>query len=376
MEKQILLSTYNIKIRKDNKWTSTLVFLGLALFIRIALFFVSGNSNIVETGYSSSFYPYISMFLGYISNIIPFSIAEFLLLAICLIIITLFFAIFANRSFFVKNIVAILHFILRLFALIYILFYLLWGFNYYREDYLALANIDEYLANHDELMDLTFNIIDKANLTREVLHEDANGVFILDDKFEDLSRIANVGFNNYIVGNLDLGRNFIRVKPVFLSKYMSYTGITGIFIPFTSEANVNVDIPHQSLLSTITHEIAHQKGFAKEEEANFIAYKANINNPDQRFQYSGYYLAMQHLMNEVYRESREDYFLLYSKLSDAVKRDIEHSRDYWATKEGNIRKTATKLNDTYLKVNNQTNGVKSYRGVVRLLLAEYNDQKD
>lgn len=154
---------------------------------------------------------------------------------------------------------------------------------------------------------------------------------------------------------------------------MSYTGIAGIYIPFTSEANINTDIPHSSILTTLSHEIAHQRGFAKEDEANFIAYKANINHPDERFQYSSHYFAMNQLLNEVYRQNKDDYSLLYQEISHAVRRDLDYSRDYWALRQGKVREKATSMNDNYLKANNQSQGVKSYSGVVNLLLAEYKD---
>ena len=147
----------------------------------------------------------------------------------------------------------------------------------------------------------------------------------------------------------------------------------GIYIPFTTEPTINSDIPYQNLLSTISHEIAHQRGFAKEEEANFLAYRANISNSDERFQYSGYYLAMQYLMKEIYNESREEYFLLYKEINDAVKRDMDHVRDYWKVKEGKVEEAVTTMNDNYLKANNQKAGIRSYNGVVKLLLSEYKE---
>lgn len=205
--------------------------------------------------------------------------------------------------------------------------------------------------------------------------EDENGVFIIDDDFQKLSQLAQDGFKNYNLGNLSLSGNYSNAKQVLSSYYMSYTGIMGIYIPFTFEPNVNKDIPYHNLLSTMCHEMAHQRGFAKEDEANFIAYKTSINNPDQRFQYSGYHLAFQYLMKDIYLESKDEYFLLYTQLSDAVKRDLDYGRDYWHSKESKAEKVATTMNDTYLKINNQKDGIKSYSGVVKLLLADYKNLK-
>ncbi|MDD2447652.1 MAG: DUF3810 domain-containing protein [Tissierellia bacterium] len=370
----ILFTSDYKKSSGANKWTCTLILLSLALITRIILFFAAKNPSQVESLYSASIYPYIAGLVGSISGIIPFSIAETFLILTPLLIIIGLIAIIKKPSLFLNNINSILHYIVRFLAVIYILFYFLWGFNYYRPDYSVIANMDEASVTYTDLKKLTIFMIEKTNEKRDALPEDENGLFFINESFKSLGAISNKGFDDYKVGTFSLDRNFSRIKPVSLSKFMSYTGVMGIYIPFTSEPTINVDIPPQNLLSTISHEIAHQKGFAKEEEANFIAYKANINNPDERFQYSGYYLALTYLINEVYEESRQDYFLLYTELSDAVKRDMAFASDYWTSKEGRIEDAVTTMNDNYLKANNQADGVKSYGGVVKLLLTEYKDQ--
>lgn len=376
MQENILFQTKSIKGQKSNRWIITFVLIGLALATRIILLFAASNADLVEKLYSSTIYPYIAKALGFFSGFVPFSIAEALLLLIILFILIALITIILKPRFIFNNSKTIFHYIVRLLATIYVLFYFLWGFNYFRHDYLFIANMNEAHASYSELKELTTIMIEKSNEIRELLSEDDDGVILIEESFKELGMMANDGFTNYKVGNIDLSGKYGPIKPVFLSKYMSYTGISGIYIPFTSEPTINMDIPNHSLFSTIAHEIAHQRGFAKEDEANFIAYKASINNPDERFQYSGYYLALNHLLNEVYRENREDYMDLYTNLSDAVKRDMELSRDYWKSKDGKVRERVNNMNDNYLKANNQVDGVKSYNGVVNLLLAEYKEEKN
>src|SRR5690554_931183 len=74
-------------LKKSFKWTSTLLFLGLALITRILLFFAAKNPFLVERLYSSSIYPYIAKGIGFISNLIPFSIAEIFLILIVFVIL-------------------------------------------------------------------------------------------------------------------------------------------------------------------------------------------------------------------------------------------------------------------------------------------------
>ncbi len=375
MGNNILFNTQFIKAKRSNKWPLTFFLLGLALATWIILLFAARNPNLVENLYSSTIYPYIAKGTGFLSGIVPFSIVEAAIILLIPFIISVIIIIIIKPRLILNNFTKIFHYIVRLLATIYVLFYLLWGFNYFRQDYAYIANMNDSPTTYTDLKELTLIMIEKSNETRKSLPEDDNGVFLIEDSFSDLGRMANDGFTNYKVGDIDLSGNYGRIKPVFLSKYMSYTGITGIFIPFTAEATINTDAPNHALLSSITHEMAHQRGFAKEDEANFIAYKANINNPDERFQYSGYYLAMNHLLNEVYRENPDDYMLLFTNLNDGVKRDMEYASQYWKSKEGRIQESVNNMNDNYLKANNQTEGIKSYNGVVRLLLSEYMDQE-
>lgn len=374
--KEIVMKSNFKKRSVANKWLITTILITFAILTWVLTQIAANNPSMVEKYYSSTLYPYIGMSLGTINSLVPFSNAEIALILLLMGALIAVVFIIIKPKIFLNNINNISHISIRLLALIYILFYFLWGFNYFRKDYMYLANMNGEIGTVEDLIALTEEIIQNLNDTRINLKEDDNGVFHIDEDFFELSNLAQHGFKNYTVGSINLDGKYGQAKPVLLSKYMAYTGIMGIYIPFTAEPNVNKDIPPQSILSTITHEMAHQRGFAKEEEANFIAYKANINNPDIRFKYSGYYLATQYLLNEIYIEDKETYFSLYSKLSDAVIRDMDYSREYWKSKEGKTEEIVTNMNDNYLKANNQTEGVRSYNGVIRLLLAEYKSNKD
>ncbi|RBP66702.1 uncharacterized protein DUF3810 [Alkalibaculum bacchi] len=344
------------------------IFIAFIAFLTWLLtIFASKNPETVESMYSSTIYPYIAKFLSAFNGFVPISLAEILLFVLLLFLVLL---LLKPKLFFNKK-TQFFHFLVRTISLLYIGFYLLWGFNYYRLDYIEIANMNTEPATMQELEELTVQTIRKINLVRQGLQEDSNGVFVLKDSFGELSKKAQKAF--YKEDNDLLFPINGHAKPIFLSQWMSFTGIMGIYIPYTFEPNINTDIPPQNLPSTIIHEMAHQRGFAKEEEANFIAYKVSTNHSDPIFQYSGYYLAMQYLMEEMHKLDESSYKIIYSTISDAVKRDMEYSRNYWKAKEGKAEELAHKLNDNYLKANNQTQGILSYNGVVKLLLSDFKD---
>jgi hypothetical protein len=78
------------------------------------------------------------------------------------------------------------------------------------------------------------------------------------------------------------------VKPSLFSWPGVFLGFAGYYNPFSSEAQVNTRNPLFTQPYTTCHEIAHQLGYAKENEANFVGFLAARNSPDPTFRYSVY----------------------------------------------------------------------------------------
>ena len=137
---------------------------------------------------------------------------------------------------------------------------------------------------------------------------------------------------------------------------MLYTNITGMYFPFTAEANVNTQIPMLLLPATTLHEMAHQRGIAPEDEANFTAYFVGIHHPDYDFQYSSTVLALIHTMNALSKEDYEMAKQVQALYSENLRRDLEYYSRFWDKYEGRTSEVAEKVNDTYLKSNRQVDG--------------------
>ena len=170
------------------------------------------------------------------------------------------------------------------------------------------------------------------------------------------------------------------VKPVILSKYMSYTDIVGIYCPFTMEANVNCDITDYNIPFNMCHELAHLSGYMKEDEANYIAYLACINSENNEFIYSGYISALIYSTNELYNSNINHYRDVKNKLSDEVIKDINEDSIYWKKYEDSktgqvISQVSNNVNNGYLQINGQEEGVESYNKIVTLLIADYLNMK-
>jgi hypothetical protein len=158
-------------------------------------------------------------------------------------------------------------------------------------------------------------------------------------------------------------------KAALLSLPMAYLGITGIYSPFTGEAHVNATVPEPELPFTASHEIAHARGFAREDEANYLAYLACSRHPDRDFAYSGAFVASNYALAALREADPQAYARVAAERSASVRRDLE-ALAAWARRYKGPAATASHVvNDAYLR-SQGVGGVRSYGRMVDLLLAE------
>ena len=169
-------------------------------------------------------------------------------------------------------------------------------------------------------------------------------------------------------------RYYPEAKPVFFSDILSRCQLCGFYSCFTMEANYNRNMPAINMPFTVCHELAHVSGFAREDEANFVGYLACSQSQDPYFRYSGVSHALRYTLNALYGSiDAEEYKKLTEYLPDWVWRDFDEDRLYWRSYEGRTSEIYHAANDTFLKVNNQEDGMRSYGRMIDLLLAYYRD---
>jgi len=167
---------------------------------------------------------------------------------------------------------------------------------------------------------------------------------------------------------------FPRPKSVFFSRVMSRFGISGVFFPWTIEANVNVDISDYTKGFVTCHELSHIAGFMREDEANFIAFLACRVSGDDELTYSGYMFAFEMAINKLYKISKEDYYdvLREVNVTPGMSADSVEDSEYWDQfRDDALYEAGSNMNDTYLKLNSQEDGTKSYGRMLDLLVALY-----
>lgn len=334
----------------------------------------AANPQIVESVYSNVAFRMISGVVSSIFGVFPFSFAEFLLYTLFALlaawIIYIVYKIIKKQFNVKKTVRTLITFAIIVGAGINI-FYFFWGFNYYRMPLAYSMKLDVKERAPQELADLCVSLAAAANTLRAQLPEDSEGVFKLDTPTEEMLKKIPNSYQSLAETYPQYGYRIPAAKPVLASEALSAAGISGIFIPFTEEANVNVHQPDMLLPAAAAHESAHLLGVAREDEANFLGYLACLSSEDPALKYSGIILALINAGNALNDISPQAYDQLHSYYSPAVLRDLAAHNAYWERYDGEIEKTVSRINDSYLKQNGQSDGIMSYGRMVDLLLAYY-----
>lgn len=368
------------KLKYGNKALMKLPFL---LLIPLGLWLprlAERYSDTVETVYSAQIFPPVANALGLISSLAPsVSLAEciigLLALTLAVLLIVGLVRLIARRAILLRFMNHVLA--LGVFAgCMLVLFYALWGFNYTRAPLSERMGLDVRERPVAELEELSARLADEAASCRAEVSEDSEGVFIFDGDFKECFALVAecyVGLGQELHTEYDA---VFPAKPVHLSTAMSYGGISGIFIPFTCECNVNVDQPWLLIPAAAAHENAHSAGIAPENEAEFAGVLACLESESAAVRYSGLMSALLRCTNSLYSADPDAYFRVRERYSDGMVRDLVDYNLYWASFEGPVEEVMDDVNDGYLRHNRQESGIKSYGEMVDLLLAYYYSDAD
>lgn len=375
----------------------------LFLLIPLGLLFTrwaKSSATVAENFFATGIYKWVSQGMALLTGWIPFSLMELIIIVGPVTVLVLIIRqvmrvvrvkqkaadggeeVAEAQSVGTQRFVLLMTMLQNLLCLVAVIFFgyvLLCGVNYHRYPVAYHLGLTVENSTVEELEGLYTELADRATeLRAQLTSEDERGVYILPFSERELGKEAKKAYQALAEEYPVFGGRYPAPKHVFFSRIMSYTEITGVFTPWTMEANVNIDISPYSIGATMCHELAHLRGFMREDEANYISYRACMASDSPDLQYSGVMLALIHTGNALYRQDAERYFAVYREhISAAVSRDLVANNEYWdqfekpVVGDTTIGEIADKVNDAYLKINDQTDGTKSYGRVVDLLLAEY-----
>ena len=357
-----------------------ILFIPLGIVALAATAFAQANPEAAEW-YAHTVYPAASSAVGFLPSLVGFSVAEWV--AALFLLFCVGYVVYCVRKLVVskgeRGTVAYRAVMgaVSICCVVYFLFTALCGLNYYRYTFTQHTGYDVEEADADaaqrqeELVRLASSLADDLGQTRAQLGDDADLFDAEPGQFEQYAQESVEAMRKLAEQYPVLDRPlYSPPKPVLASELMSYANIGGMFFPFTMESNINVDNPFFVVPWTMTHELAHQCGFMREDEANFIAYLACKESDDALMRYSGLLLVYDNAMGALRKADPEAAMQIAAGLAPSVQRDLAERAEHWAQYEGPVQEASNAANDAYLKANNQSDGMRSYGRMVDLLLAE------
>lgn len=249
-------------------------------------------------------------------------------------------------------------------------FCLLWGVNYWTDGFQDKTGIYAQPVALEDLREVTAYFADRVSETAGDVRRDEHGLFAVPR--EEILAGSVHAYDGLTEAFPFLAFDDPGVKPMAFSRLMSALDFTGFYSSFTGESNVNVDSPACMLPSTIAHELGHQRGFASEQECNFLAVLASTTCPDPAYRYSGWLIGYVYLGNALYSQDPEGYWAIREKLPEEAQLDLAYNNAYWAQFQDTVvQKASNKVYDGILKSYGDERGIQSYGTVVDLLVVYY-----
>lgn len=330
--------------------------------------------------YADHIFPYISTPYAFISGILPFSLGEMMIVAVLLLffigipvwIAVIIFAKKSRKQICSAGVATALWVLTFIVATESLNCFTLYGCTRFSKRYFT-----ETEHNNDELKELYGILIDEANELAQQVPRDENDRFVLTvDPVKECRKAMKTASEQYP----QLKGYYPKPKPILFSYFMSQTGTSGMYFPFSMEANYNDDMIEEIKPEVICHEYAHLKGFMQEDEANFISFVATQGSDEPEVRYSGCLDALEYVHNQIYRNEIHSAYDLSGRISPQVRNDWFRflPDNYWEENESKeiistetVSAVSDTASDTSMKLNGVEDGIKSYSRMVNLLLDYY-----
>lgn len=242
------------------------------------------------------------------------------------------------------------------------------GINYQRNSFSESSGIQAEEYTVEELKEVCQWLTRKVAAYSDTVERGEDGGMILE---LPLGENAIAAMGELGEEYPELAGYYPKPKKLVNSWILSIQDLSGVYSPFTIEANYNGDMQDYNIPFTACHELSHLRGFMQEQEANFIAFLACSGSEEEAFAYSGYLMGWIHCMNVLYRADYDVWEEVRSQLPPEAEADLRLNSEFWARYDGRIAEVSNRVNDTYLKANGQADGVKSYNRMVDLIVAYY-----
>jgi hypothetical protein len=353
-------------------WAKISICIGAFSLVLYSLFVISPAFADFFNRYPAAF---LRAIFAQISGILPCSIAEaFIIFSPCLLVAII---IYANKHYVEswRSVGRFLIITVSVASLFFSTFALNFGAGYHTSSVDELLGIDRRDVSAEELRETAEILVEEINKYADKLTIKPSGSSTMPYGYRKLSQKLTEAYSKVCDEHEFISRFPSQVKPVMLSEPWTYTHISGVYTYFSGEANINTNFPDYTLPYTAAHEMAHQRGIAREDEANFVAFLVCAASDDEYIRYSGYLNLYEYVANALYSADKEAYAEVRAKLVPEARKEMSAYSVFFDKYRENVAANVTgAVNNAYLTIQG-TPGTKSYGMVVDLAVAYYRAEK-
>ena len=322
----------------------------------------------VERWYALGLYPSIQAVLTPLSNLMPFAVLDILLIA------TLAFVVFCvvraaraiRRTRSPRPLAGLLATLLVTASALYLIFLVLWGFNYRRTPVSQHLELSAAPPTTEGVVNLGARSV--AELNR--LHAGAHRLGWNEREWRDEALQSAFHGTQRLFSQSPPAR-VGRIKSTLLGTYFRWSSVDGMVNPFGLEVLANPDLLPWERPFVAAHEWSHLAGYANEAEANFIGWLTCVRGTVP-MQYSGWLFLYWQTAGQLGATERG---ALAQMLDEGPRADLQAIAE--RLRRGQfpfLRNVSWRVYDGYLKANRVDEGVRSYDEVLTLILRSRFDE--
>lgn len=369
--KQGLIKAFKTVKECTPLWCTITLIIGLLSLILYGAFVLSPEFS---DFYNENIGSFFRALFAYVSGIVPFSIAETAIMLLPLIIVVIIVKIVKTAKGSLKDMFRALICMFSVLTMFFSSFALLFAAGYRGSTLDEKLGLSRQKVSAQELYDTAMYLHEQMEpLISEITfyssgHSDMPySFFEMNEHLQDAYKKAAKKY-----GFISNFRS--TVKPIILSEPMTYTHISGVYSYFTGESNINTNFPDYTIPYTAAHELAHQRGVAREDEANFMAFLACIESDDPYIRYSGYMSVYEYVLSALYKANKKLYNSAANTCSSFLYKEMLAYNKFFDKYEKNVAATVSNtVNNGFLQSQGQSAGTRSYGMVVDLAVAYYKD---
>lgn len=343
-------------------------FLGLAAASAVMLIVIRNNSAVAEV-ISQTTGRGIRATLTAIFNIFPFSFTETLIIASPVLLAAVIIIMVKKGK---RGLCFATRFFCALMCVVFTVFScFVFGYesSYYGATIEENTGVVRNKLSKEELRDAADILRERAMAEFDNIYFLESGASVMPYSFSELNTKLNADYLKFNEKYPAYQRMYSRIKPVILSEPWTYTHISGLYSFFTGEANLNVNYPDFIVVTSAAHEMSHQRGIGKEDEADFAAFLVCIGSDDPYIRYCGYVEYYRNVLDRLYGADKDMWQEVRSREDSRISKEFSSFSKFFDKYRENVAATVnTAINNAYIEAHNQPEGVKSYGLVVDLVV--------